>query len=144
NWPDSVPLVYYAYHIMVGLGTILLAIALLGVFLLWRRRLYTTRWMLWLLMLAFPFTYIANIAGWTTAEAGRQPWVIYGLLRTSDAASPASSVPAGTGIFTLLGFAGLYLLVGILYLVLILRIVNRGPDDEMPTTSTAAAAGVAG
>src|SRR5436305_6977027 len=144
NWPDSVPLVYYAYHIMVGLGTILLLIALLGVFLLWRRRLYTTRWMLWLLMLAFPFTYIAHIAGWTTAEAGRQPWVIFGLLRTADAASPASSVPAGTGIFTLLGFAGLYLFIGILYLVLVLKIVNQGPEDpEMPTTSTAAAAGAA-
>jgi cytochrome d ubiquinol oxidase subunit I len=144
DWPDSVPLVYYAYHIMVGLGTILLLIALLGCLLLWRGRLYTSRPMLWVLMLAFPFTYIANIAGWTTAEAGRQPWVIYGLLRTSDAASPASSVPAGTGIFTLLGFAGLYLFVGLLYLVLILRIVNQGPDrPDMPTTSTAAAAGAA-
>ncbi|MFL5913008.1 MAG: cytochrome ubiquinol oxidase subunit I, partial [Gaiellaceae bacterium] len=95
DWPDSVPLVYYAYHIMVGLGTILVAIALIGCLLLWRGRLYTARPMLWALMLAFPFTMIANIAGWTTAETGRQPWVIYGLLRTHDAASPASSVPAG-------------------------------------------------
>src|SRR3954467_11923155 len=144
NWPDSVPLVYYAYHVMVGLGTILLVIALLGCFLLWRGQLYTSRKMLWALMLAFPFTFIANIAGWTVAESGRQPWIVYGLLRTHDAASPASSVPAGTGIFTLLGFAGLYLLVGILYLVLVLRIVNQGPEDpSMPTTSTAAAAGAA-
>jgi cytochrome bd ubiquinol oxidase subunit I len=141
NWPDSVPLVYYAYHIMVGLGTSLLAIAAIGCLLLWRGRLYTARPMLWALMLAFPFTYIANIAGWVTAEAGRQPWIIHGLLRTKDAASPASSVPAGTGIFTLLGFAGLYLLVGILYLVLILRIVATGPEDvELPVTSAAAAA----
>ena len=85
QWPDSVPLVYYAYHIMVGLGTILLLIAALAVFLLWRRKLFSSRPMLWALMLAFPFTYIANIAGWVTAEAGRQPWVIFGLLRTSDA-----------------------------------------------------------
>jgi cytochrome d ubiquinol oxidase subunit I len=145
NWPDSVPLVYYAYHIMVGLGTILLLIALVGCLLLRRGRLYASRPMLWTLMLAFPFTYIANIAGWVTAEAGRQPWVIYGLLRTKDAASPASSVPAGTGIFTLLGFAGLYLLVGILYLVLIMRIVARGPEDaEAPVTSDAGAAGAQG
>jgi cytochrome d ubiquinol oxidase subunit I len=144
QWPDSVPLVYYAYHIMVGLGTILFAIAVIGCFLLWRGRIYTARPMLWALMLAFPFTFIANIAGWVTAETGRQPWIIWGLLRTKDAASPASSVPAGTGIFTLLGFAGLYVLVGILYLVLILKIVNRGPEDEeMPTTSTAAATGAA-
>ena len=144
RWPDSVPLAYYAYHIMVGLGTILLLIAALAVFLLWKGRLYRSRAMLWALMLAFPFTYIANIAGWTTAEVSRQPWVVYGLLRTKDAASPAESVPAGTGIFTLLGFSGLYLFIGILYLVLMLRIVNGGPDDlDPPTTSTAAAAGAA-
>jgi cytochrome d ubiquinol oxidase subunit I len=144
NWPDSVPLVYYAYHIMVGLGTILLAIALIGCLLLWRGRLYTSRPMLWILMLAFPFTVIANIAGWATAEVGRQPWIVYGLLRTNDAASPASSVSGGSAIFTLLGFAGLYLFVGILYLVLILRIVYRGPDDEtLPVTSAAAARGAA-
>jgi cytochrome bd ubiquinol oxidase subunit I len=142
NWPDSVPLVYYAYHIMVGLGTILLTIAAIACLLLWRGRLYTARPMLWALMLAFPFTYIANIAGWVTAETGRQPWVVFGLLRTKDAASPESSVPAGTGIFTLLGFAGLYLFVAILYLVLILRIVARGPEEvELPVTSAAAAAG---
>jgi cytochrome bd ubiquinol oxidase subunit I len=129
QWPDSIPLVYYAYHIMVGLGTLLAAIAALGVLMLWRGKLFRSKPMLWALMLAFPFTYIANIAGWTTAEAGRQPWVIWGLLRTKDAASPASSVPAGTGIFTLLGFAGLYLFVGILYLMLIVRIVNRGPEE---------------
>jgi cytochrome d ubiquinol oxidase subunit I len=142
RWPDSVPLVYYAYHIMVGLGTILLAIAALAVLLLWRGRLYTTRPMLWTLMLAFPFTFIANIAGWTTAETGRQPWVVYGLMRTEDASSPAHSVSAGTGLFTLLGFAGLYLFVGILFLMLIVRIVARGPEEmELPTTSTQAAAG---
>jgi cytochrome bd ubiquinol oxidase subunit I len=142
NWPDSVPLVYYAYHIMVGLGTILLLIAVLGVFLLWRRKLYTSRPMLWALMLAFPFTFIANIAGWATAETGRQPWLVYGLLRTKDGASPPGSVPAGTGTFTLLGFAGLYLFIGILFLMLIVRIVSRGPEDpELPTTSTQATAG---
>jgi cytochrome d ubiquinol oxidase subunit I len=144
RWPDSVPLVYYAYHIMVGLGTILVTIAALAVLLLWRGRLYTSKPMLWALMLAFPFTYIANIAGWITAETARQPWVVFGLLRTRDAASPASSVPAGTGIFTLLGFCGLYLFVGILYLVMILRIVNQGPEDtSAPTTSTGAAGGAA-
>jgi cytochrome d ubiquinol oxidase subunit I len=142
RWPDSVPLVYYAYHIRVGLGTILAAIAAIAVVLLWRRKLFDSRAMLWTLMLAFPFTYIANIAGWVTAEAGRQPWVVFGLLRTADAASPASSVPAGTGIFTLLGFAGLYLFVGILYLVLILRIVAQGPDQD--GSRHASAGGAAG
>ncbi|MGZ4202183.1 MAG: cytochrome ubiquinol oxidase subunit I, partial [Thermoleophilaceae bacterium] len=136
NWPDSVPLAYYSYHIMVGLGTILVLIAGLAVLLLWRGKLYDSKPMLWALMLAFPFTYIANIAGWATAEVSRQPWVIYGLLRTKDAASPASSVPAGTGIFTLLGFAGLYLFVGILFLMMIVRIVGKGPDEGPDDTGT--------
>jgi cytochrome d ubiquinol oxidase subunit I len=97
--------------------------------------------MLWALMVSFPFTYIANIAGWATTETGRQPWIIFGLLRTRDAASPAESVPAGTGIFTLLGFAGLYLFLGILFLMLIARIVAQGPEEaEIPTTSARAAA----
>ena len=65
----------------------------------------------------------------TLAEAGRQPWVIWGLLRTEDAASPAHSVSSGTALFTLLGFAGLYLLVGVLFLMLIARIVARGPEQ---------------
>jgi cytochrome bd ubiquinol oxidase subunit I len=138
QWPDSVPLVYYAYHIMVGLGTILLLIAGIGVLLLWRRRLYTSRPMLWTLMLAFPLTYIANIAGWTTAETGRQPWLVYGLMRTEDGASPAESVPAGTTIFTILGFAGLYVFMSFLFVVLILRIVVRGPDDGEPEPEPAA------
>jgi cytochrome bd ubiquinol oxidase subunit I len=141
RWPDSVPLVYYSYHIMVGLGTILLVIAAVGCLLLWRGRLFESRAMLWTLMLAFPFTYIANIAGWTTAETARQPWVVYGLLRTENGASPAESVPAGTGLFTLLGFAGLYVFLGLLFVVLILRIVNRGPADiEPPTVSSLSAA----
>jgi cytochrome bd ubiquinol oxidase subunit I len=129
RWPDSVPLVYYAYHIMVGLGTILFVLALAGVVLLWRGRLFTARPMLWALMLAFPFTYIANLAGWTVAETGRQPWVVWNLQRTSEGVSPEKSVPAGTGIFTLLGFTGLYVLIGILYVFLQARIVARGPAD---------------
>src|SRR5579875_3517019 len=78
--PDSIALLYYSYHIMVGLGTIFIAIMALAVLLLWRRRLFQTRWMLWLLFLATPFPFIANTAGWFTAETGRQPWIVWGLL----------------------------------------------------------------
>jgi cytochrome d ubiquinol oxidase subunit I len=127
RWPDSVPLVYYAYHIMVGLGTILLVIAALAVLLLRRGRLERSPGVLWALMIAFPFTFIANIAGWTVAETARQPWVVFGLQRTADGSSPSESVPSGTSIFTLLGFSGLYLLIGLLYVIFIARIVARGP-----------------
>jgi cytochrome d ubiquinol oxidase subunit I len=129
RWPSSVPLVYYAYHIMIGLGTILLLIALAAVVLLRRGRLFSSRPVLWALMLAFPFTIIANLAGWTVAETARQPWIVFNLQLTSAGASPEKAVPAGTGIFTLLGFTGLYLLVGLLYVLLQVRIVSRGPEE---------------
>jgi cytochrome d ubiquinol oxidase subunit I len=134
RWPGSVPLVYYAYHIMVGLGTIFVVLAAVAVARLRKGRLERSRGLLWALMIAFPFTYIANIAGWTVAEAGRQPWVVYNLQRTSAGASPSESVPSGTGIFTLLGFSGLYLLIGLLYVLFMVRIVAGGPADTgLPT-----------
>jgi cytochrome d ubiquinol oxidase subunit I len=123
-----VEIVYYAYHIMVGLGTLFIALYSLAAFLLWRGRLYANRAVLWLLMLAMPFPYIANHAGWVVAEVGRQPWVVYGVQRTAMANS--TNVTAGMTYFTLFGFMGLYALVGILYLLLFFRIVAKGPDTE--------------
>lgn len=123
-----IEIVYYAYHIMVGLGTMFIALFALSAFLLWRGRLFDTRGVLWLLMLAMPFTYIANHAGWIVAEVGRQPWVVYGIQRTALANS--ENVTAGMTYFTLFGFMGLYALVGILYLLLFFRIVATGPEAE--------------
>jgi cytochrome bd ubiquinol oxidase subunit I len=125
DWPDFIPLVYYSYHVMVGLGTIFIAILLVAVFLLVRGSLYRSSWMLWILMLAFPFPYIANTAGWITAEAGRQPWVIYGLMRTPLGISPR--VSEGNVWFTLIGFFGMYLVLGILFLFLVYREIEHGP-----------------
>ncbi len=123
-----VELVYYAYHIMVGLGTIFIAVLVVAAYLLWRRRLDTARWCLWGLMLAMPFPYIANQAGWIVAEVGRQPWVVYGVQRTALATS--TSVTSGMTWFTLLGFMGLYALLGLLYLFVAARIVARGPGED--------------
>lgn len=122
-----VEIVYYAYHIMVGLGTMFIGLFAVAAFLLWRRRLFASRGVLWALMLAMPFPYIANHAGWVVAEVGRQPWVVYGLQRTADANS--LNVTAGMTYFTLIGFMGLYALVGLLYLFLFARIVNQGPEQ---------------
>ncbi len=124
-WPP-VELTYYAYHVMVGLGTIFAGVAGLAVLLLWRKRLFRTRWMLWLLMLVMPFPYIANEAGWVTTEVGRQPWIIYGIMRTADATSP--TVVTGETIFTMIGFAGMYFLLGVLFLYLVLREIGIGPS----------------
>ncbi len=125
DWPDNIPLLYYAYHIMVGLGTFFIAIFCGAALLLWRGALYTTRWMLWILMMSVPFPYIANTAGWITAEVGRQPWLIYGLMRTSEGYS--KNVSAGNSLFTLIGFMGLYTILGILFLFLIRRELDHGP-----------------
>jgi cytochrome d ubiquinol oxidase subunit I len=125
--PDAVTMLYYSYHIMVGLGTIFIAIMGLAMLLLWRRRLFEARWRwaLWVLFLAMPFPFIANTAGWFTAEVGRQPWIIFGLMRTTDGGSPA--VSAGNVLFTLLGFGGMYLLLGLLYVVLVVHETFQGP-----------------
>jgi cytochrome d ubiquinol oxidase subunit I len=128
QWPTALPLLYYAYHIMAGLGTWFVLVMMVCAFLLWRKRLYKSRWALWALLLSFPLPYIANTAGWMTAELGRQPWLIYGLMRTSEGYS--NTVSASNGLFTLLGFMGLYLLMGILFTVLIYREISKGPEPK--------------
>jgi cytochrome d ubiquinol oxidase subunit I len=128
EWPDNIELLYYAFHIMAGLGTLFILTMTTAALLMWRGRLEQSRAMLWVLMLAFPFPYIANTAGWVTAELGRQPWVIYGVMRTADAASP--NVHSGTALFTLIGFAGLYLVLGLLFLFLVAREIDHGPDRD--------------
>ena len=133
SWPDAIELVYFSYHMMVGLGTIFIAIFLMAAFLLWREALFHRRGMLWVLMLALPFPFIANMAGWITAEVGRQPWLVYGILRTSEGPSPF--VSAGSAWFTLLGFMGLYTVLGILYLFLVYREIARGPDATVVASS---------
>jgi cytochrome d ubiquinol oxidase subunit I len=130
QWPDNVELLYYAYHIMVGLGTIFILIMGTAGWLLWRGRLQRSRKILWVLLLSVPFPYIASTAGWWTAELGRQPWLIHGLLRTADGGSP--SVHAGNVVFTLLGFAGLYLVLGILFLYMVFREIAHGPKPTAP------------
>ena len=130
EWPNALPLLFYSYHIMAGLGTWFVLLMVVAAFLLWRRRLYTAHWALWALLLSFPLPYIANTAGWMTAELGRQPWLIYGLMRTSEGYS--NTVSAGNGLFTLLGFMGLYALLGLLFTVLVYREISAGPETKTP------------
>ncbi len=125
QWRAHVKL-YYSYHVMVGLGTIFIAVMVLAALLLWRGKLYDSRWMLWMLMVCVPLPYIANTAGWMTAELGRQPWLIYGLMRTAAGVSPR--VVAGNAWFTLIGFMGMYTVLAILWLFLIYREIELGPE----------------
>jgi len=126
DWPDSVAFVYFVYHIMVGLGTIFIAIMAISLLMLWRRRLFESRPVLWVLMLATPFPFIANSAGWLTAELGRQPWNVYGLQLVAGGNSPTLS--GGNVLFTLLGFAGIYLVLGLLFVILVVQEAVRGPS----------------
>lgn len=126
--PTNVPGLYYAYHIMVGLGTIFIGVMVLAFFLLWRKKLFQAKWLLWILMFMIPFPYIANTAGWYTAELGRQPWLVYNLMRMVDGVSP--TVSSGNTLFTLLGFIGLYILLGLLFLLLVLKIIRTGPETK--------------
>ncbi|MFZ4514211.1 MAG: cytochrome ubiquinol oxidase subunit I, partial [Geothrix sp.] len=127
-WPQNIELLYYSFHIMAGLGTLMIGLMGLAGFLLWRGRLASTRSVLWLLMLAVPFPYIATTAGWAVAEFGRQPWLVYGVLRTSEGSSPL--VHSGHTAFTTLGFAGIFVVLSMLWLFLIGRELAHGPDSQ--------------
>jgi len=96
----------------------------------------------WARMLAAPFPYIANTVGWMTAELGRQPWLVYGLLRTTSGSSQL--VNAGNGLFTLLGFMGMYALLAILFLFLVLHELARGPKPSRASDEPGSAPTTAG
>jgi cytochrome bd ubiquinol oxidase subunit I len=135
QWPEPLALLFYSYHIMAGLGTYFALLMIVAGFYQWRGKLPTTRWVLWPLMLSFPLPYIANTAGWVTAEIGRQPWLVYGLIRTSEGYS--RYVSEGEGLFTLLGFMGIYTVLSMLFVVLIYRIVEKGPAMAAPMPASA-------
>ena len=126
QWPDNIELLYYSFHLMITLGTMFIVLMAYAAVQRWRGRLEYDTALLWVLMLAFPFPYIANTLGWMTAELGRQPWLVYGLFLTRDGYSKV--VSSGTTIFTLIGFVGLYFVLGLLFLFLVGREIDHGPD----------------
>ena len=125
QWPSTLPLLFYSYHIMVGLGTWFGALMGIAALLLWRGKLYSSRWMLWLIMLSWPLPYIATTAGWMTAEIGRQPWLVYGLIRTAQGSS--THVSAGNSLFSLLGFLGMYTVLSLLWIIVVYNHIRSGP-----------------
>jgi cytochrome bd ubiquinol oxidase subunit I len=128
RWPDNIELLYYSFHLMITLGTLFILLMAYASFQNWRGRLESCTGLLWVLMLAFPFPYLANTLGWMTAELGRQPWLVYGLFRTRDGYSKV--VSSGDTIFTLMGFTGLYFVLGLLFLYLVGRQIGHSPDQE--------------
>ena len=123
--PTNIPGLYYSYHIMVGLGTIFIGLMTLAAFLLWRKKLFENKAILWAIMAIVPLPYIANLTGWYTAELGRQPYLVYNYIKTIDGVSP--TVSSGNTLFTLLGFIGLYIILGLLFLLLVGKTIHEGP-----------------
>jgi cytochrome d ubiquinol oxidase subunit I len=129
---------------MVGLGTVFMALMAFALLWLARGRLESARPLLWSLVLAVPLPYIANTAGWMTAEVGRQPWLVYGLMRT--AVGTSQRVSAGNGLFSLIGFMGLYALLSIAFVLIMTKAIAKGistdaaPHLEVLVTPPAVAA----
>jgi cytochrome d ubiquinol oxidase subunit I len=119
---------FFAFRLMVGMGLIMVAVSWLGILLLWRGRLERARWFLWAAFASFPTGFIAVLSGWFTAEVGRQPWVVYGLLRTKDAITP--SLTSGQVLLSLIGYVAVYAVIYAFGLSYIYRLLHEGPVDE--------------
>jgi cytochrome bd ubiquinol oxidase subunit I len=124
DWPP-VAIPFFAFRIMVGMGLLMLAVSWVGTWLRFRGRLDTARWFLWCAFLAFPSGFVAVLTGWVTAEVGRQPWVVWGLLRTSDAVTPTLSGPEV--LATLIGYVVVYAFIFLFGGGYIYRLLREGP-----------------
>lgn len=122
-----VNIVFQSYHIMVAIGFALIGISLVGVFFWWRGSLFEKKWMLWVFVFSVLGPQIANQLGWITAEVGRQPWIVYGILRTSEGLSKA--VESGQILFSLILFTIIYLFLFVLFIYLLNEKIKHGPED---------------
>lgn len=134
-----VNLTFQAYHFMINLGGAFILISLLGaVFYFWRRKLFETRWLLWVFVLSIVLTQLATLSGWWSAEFGRQPWIVWQLLLTADAVSPLLTNPQL--YFSLGTFILLYALLFVLFIYLLNEKIQHGPAplsemEEVPVHS---------
>jgi cytochrome d ubiquinol oxidase subunit I len=126
--PGAVNAIFQFYHIMVAIGLLLIAITVFGTIQWWRRKIFHHRWFLWVLVFAVLLPQISNQLGWFAAEMGRQPWVVFGHLKTADALS--ESVTASNVLFSLIFFSIIYLLLFTLFVYLLDKKIRKGPYDE--------------
>ena len=129
--PVAIP--FFSFRIMVACGLAMLALAWAGPYLIWKGRLEQSRWLLWLTFLSFPLPFVATLTGWFTAEVGRQPWTVYGVLRTADAVTPFLTTRAAA--ISLIVYCVIYsfiFLFGIFYIYRLLRAGPAGPLIEPP------------
>lgn len=122
---------FISYHLMVYFGFAFLVLTFAGLFFLWRGRLFTMRWLLWIYVFTVLGAYMANEAGWIAAEVGRQPWAVYGLLRTSEAASPV--LRTESVIVSIALFALIYMFLFAVWVYVMNDKIQHGPDEEPGT-----------
>lgn len=122
-----VNIVFQSYHLMVAVGFGLIALSLIGIFMLWRGKLFEKRWLLWIFVFSVLGPQVANQLGWISAEVGRQPWIVYNLLRTSEALSKV--VTANQVLFSLILFTLVYALLFVLFLYLLNEKIKHGPEE---------------
>src|SRR6201993_3958282 len=128
NWPPVV-IPFFSFRIMVGCGVIMLVIAWVGSYLIHKGRIEQNRWLLWATFLNFPLPYIAILTGWVTAEVGRQPWVVYGVLRTADAMTPF--LTARTVATSLAVYCVVYSFIFAFGTYYIYRLLRAGPEGRL-------------
>jgi len=135
---DRPPVVipFFGFRLMVGMGLIMVAISWLGNLLRWLGKLEASRWFLWATAFSFPTGFIAILTGWYTAEVGRQPWVVYGLLRTKDAVTP--SLTTGDVLFSLVGYIVVYAAFVSFGLYYVWKLIKQGPVVEVKPIAAAA------
>lgn len=121
-------IVFQTYHLMVAIGMTLIALSIMGAFIAWRGKLEQNRWLLWCYVFAVLGPHIANQVGWMTAEIGRQPWAVYGLLKTADGVS--KNVPPAHIISSVTMFCIIYLLLFALFIFLLDHKIKAGPAEE--------------
>jgi cytochrome d ubiquinol oxidase subunit I len=126
--PGQINAVFQFYHLMVAIGMALIGLTLIACFFWWRGTLFDKKWLLWIFVWAVALPQMANQFGWFAAEMGRQPWIVYGHLRTSDALSRV--VTANQVLFSLIGFMFIYLLLAILFFYILNKKIKKGPYDE--------------
>ena len=122
-----VNIVFQSYHLMVAIGIFLIALSIVGIILWKQNKLFETKWLLWIFVFSVLGPQIANQLGWLSAEVGRQPWIVYGLLRTSEALSKV--VEANQVIFSLILFFVIYVLLFVLFIYLLNEKIQHGPDQ---------------
>ncbi len=134
DWPN-VQVVFQTYHLMVALGMSFIGLTLLACFLWWRGLLFEQRWLLWIFVFAVVGPYLANELGWVSAEMGRQPWIVYGMLRTSQAVS--ESVTGGMVMSSIVMFGLIYLLLFAVWVYVLNSKIQHGPEPvSLPPTAT--------